>query len=307
MIFFNCDIVYLLEYFYKMGNLSSTTEKKLVTIGEIIDEFDTLENFVNCYLVNEGVRPAYLYQHHNLDKEQTREGLIKLMNACHKHFPELNMYLCTTYGLFISQTNINTTKKNNNCNDIGDILGYPQGEVKFTEINRDIVNYGYHIKVIITDTPNSNIDVDIFSMISQNSIIEKLVTIKNDIEKCLKSEMCPLSQYVDKITCDEEITYPPLYLAGKLAKNETLTEDEYADVINYIWNIYDSTLSEYSYQLDNPVHRGILISLLIGYKYDVVEPLYGTKFGSTDLTKKMSAIREKYSAEVVKQLDMSRV
>lgn len=296
-----------------MGNLATThnptenTDNSITNIiTNITDEFVDLENFMNCYLVNEGVRPAYLYTHHNLDKEQSRIVLTKLMTTCHKYFPELKMYLITSYGLFISKTEIDKSKFNN-CNDVGVILGYPQDTVKLTEINRDVKNYVYNIKVIINNTPTSNVEVNIFSMVSQNSIMDKLIPIKNDIEKCLKNTSCPISQYLENVICEEEICYPPLYLVDKLVKNEPFTDNEYADMINYIWNIYNPHLSEYKFQLNNPIHRGILISLLVSYKYDVLEPLYGIDYGKSDLTKNIEVIRNQYSSEIIKQLDNSRI
>jgi hypothetical protein len=77
------------------------------------------------------------------------------------------------------------------------------------------------------------------------------------------------------VTASIDVRVPVTVLIEKLvAGGDGLSGDEKWEIQNKIWNLGFESVSELNPDYSNPVHRGMLIALLLLYKNNPVSPFY---------------------------------
>ena len=57
--------------------------------------------------------------------------------------------------------------------------------------------------------------------------------------------------------------------------NKEISDEENDFIINILYNMeFSDKLSNYNFQYNNPIHKGILLDLLLKDKYDILSPFY---------------------------------
>ena len=246
-----------------------------------------LSEYINCVLVEKGVRNAMLLQASDYKENTHLDPIIqKKLKAISEHFSFKQLPLDMGNVLISKKTytamDVSTSKK------MGDILGYPSaGE-----------NSIYSISINAEFSTDS---VQIIGMMAEKEhpilhefAFDALRVLKND----------PNVGHIQNVTINIKPILNTQDIIDKLISNIELTEGEIYTVGNSIYNIGFSVLHTYQFDYKNPVHIGIIITLLSYYKDDPImafTPLQ--KFPKEK--KHFDAITEKLEENIIHNLNKS--
>jgi hypothetical protein len=234
---------------------------------------------LNCILVNENVRPAMLVQPadykevtHNCPKTKAIiEGIIK-------YFP--NLILSTDYekyqGVIISKIDYNGNKTISS-KEMGKLLGYPCYE-DFTTIDADKINYT--IDIYVKTTQYNQIQI-LANKCKDETKLEEFNTLANKAEKAFaKKEYKEILNGIEvkEVYVESLPNIPTQTIINKLLQNKNLEQRELDKVQNILFNFgFSMELQFYFmiyFQYNNPIHKGILLELLLKEKYNILSPFY---------------------------------
>jgi hypothetical protein len=265
-----------------------------------------IDIILNCILVNEGVRPAMLvqpadYNEATHDDQKTKSIIVKIK----EQFP--NLILSTDYekyqGVIVSKTNYNG-RKDISLEEMGKILGYPCYK-DFDNIDDE--NISYNISVYVKDTGNNRIQI-----FSNKCKDEKNIKEFKDIEERAKIAF-KKEEYksilngieVKEIYVETSPVIPTQIIINKLLKNEKLEQNEIDKVQNILYNFgFSMELQFYfldNFQYNNPIHKGILLELLLKNKHDTLSPFFPLQKYPTEL-KKVDEITKAWEMDLLEIL-----
>lgn len=236
-----------------------------------------LEELINCTLVKEGQRNAFLIQPADYNETySTDPKTAQKLNAIKAEFPELIQSNIHSETLISKKRYSNTDIKNNG--DMGKILGYPcYDEYNYTLSHPDETKVGIDITVNLKPGYNTE-SLQILAFVCRTERAYKIAKdMATAFERVLKTDP-NLGSIINSVEVHKNIIASPKSLINKLLENTTLTEEEQDEVQNYIWNLGLENASNYRYDLKNPVHRGIVIGLLAFYDNNPIEPFYPLQF-----------------------------
>jgi hypothetical protein len=234
---------------------------------------------LNCILVNENVRPAMLVQPADYKELIHSDPKTKaIIEGIKKYFP--NFILTTDYekyqGVIISKIDYNGNK-NIVTKEMGKILGYPCYE-DFTIIEDDKISYV--IEIYVKNNENNQIQIlankckDITKLPEFNSLASNA---KNAFAKKEYSELLNGFEVKD-VYVEISQNIPTQTIINKLLSNEKLEQAELDKVQNMLYNFgFSNELQFYFmiyFQYNNPIHKGILLELLLKEKHDILSPFY---------------------------------
>jgi hypothetical protein len=236
---------------------------------------------LNCILVNENVRPAMLVQPADY-KERTHSDprTNSIIEGIKTYFP--NFILTTDYetyqGVIISKIDYDYNgNKNISLKEMGKILGYPCYE-DFTTIDNDKISYT--IEIYAKNNQNNQIQIlankckDITKLEEFNSLANKA---KNAFTKKEYSELLNGFEIKD-VYVESFQNIPTQIIINKLLSNDKLEQTELDKVQNILFNFgFSNELLFYFmiyFQYNNPIHKGILLELLLKEKHDILLPFY---------------------------------
>ena len=236
-----------------------------------------IENVLNAILVNENVRPAMLVQPANYNEATGKDPKTKsIIEAIQKHFPTLlfSEDYETYQGVIISKTQYNGQEIS--LERMGEILGYPCYQ-DFNTIDPTHISYSINVYV---KQKNSNETVELFSNICKDETnIEKFKTFAEKAKIALnKKEYHDILNgiEIDKVDVEIEKIIPTQAIINKLINNIQLQQDELNKVQNILFNFgFSMELQLYfleNFQYTNPIHKGILLSLLVNEVNDILTP-----------------------------------
>jgi len=236
---------------------------------------------LNCILVNENVRPAMLVQPADYKERTHSDPRTKsIIEEIKKYFP--NFILTSDYenyqGVIVSKIDYDYDgNKNIGTKEMGKILGYPCYE-DFTIIEDDKISYVIEIYVEVNQ--NSKIQIlankckDITKVPEFNSLASNA---KNAFAKKDYSELLNGFE-VKNVYVEISQNIPTQTIINKLLSNETLEQAELDKVQNILYNFgFSNELQFYFmiyFQYNNPIHKGILLELLLKEKHDILVPFY---------------------------------
>ena len=236
---------------------------------------------LNCILVNENVRPAMLVQPADYKERTHSDPRTKsIIEEIKKYFP--NFILTSDYenyqGVIVSKIDYDYDgNKNIGTKEMGKILGYPCYE-DFTIIEDDKISYVIEIYVEVNQ--NSKIQIlankckDITKVPEFNSLASNA---KNAFAKKDYSELLNGFE-VKNVYVEISQNIPTQTIINKLLSNETLEQAELDKIQNILYNFgFSNELQFYFmiyFQYNNPIHKGILLELLLKEKHDILVPFY---------------------------------
>jgi hypothetical protein len=157
---------------------------------------------------------------------------------------------------------------------MGKILGYPCYK-NFENLNRDNNLFDLHIIV----SYNNNIEISLISNICENlqTLKEFNLIAQKAFEVFTNGKYKNILQgiNINKVYVNVENIISTQFIINKLITNEKLTEEEKFRIVEILYNIgFSDNLSEYEFQYNNKIHKGILLDILLKDKYDTLSPFY---------------------------------
>jgi hypothetical protein len=240
----------------------------------------TYEILINLILVNEDVRPGYLIQYIDYDEcivkhpSSSKTFVDSLLKVINELFPNLIQSVNYEHnqGIIISKTDYNGVSGINN-KLMGKILGYPcfndfddlvGNKTEHYIIDIYVLLGDYKIQIIANKCKNKNTsEFDVISSKAQD------VLRKKKYNNIFINKVFVIVEVIKNITTQSIIT--------KLSKNKKITKSNKKMILNTLYNFgFDDNLITYfeegGFQYHNPVHRGLLIGLLITEKNDRIDP-----------------------------------
>jgi hypothetical protein len=236
-----------------------------------------IENVLNSILVNENVRPAMLVQPANYDEATGKDPKTKsIIEAVKKQFPTLlfSEDYKTYQGVIISKTDY--TGQEISLERMGEILGYPCYQ-DFNAIDPTHISYSIDVYV---KQKNTNEITYLFSNVCKDETnIEKFKSFADRAKLALnKKEYKDILNgiEIDKVGVEIEKIIPTQAIINKLIDNIQLQQDELDKIQNILFNFgFSMELQLYfleNFQYTNPIHKGILLSLLVNEVNDILSP-----------------------------------
>lgn len=258
-----------------------------------------IEVLLNCIIVKNGGREAMLiepsaYQEKNESSHTTKE----ILKNIKKQYPTLIQTPDKNSGrIFISRKKLSDDDFDTD-EKTGNLLGFPCAK-EFHTLDRDKKTYSYNIVVILKNGSNINIITDA----CQHKSYEKHELLLKSIKNALKQD--EIWHTIQDVIINELEHIPIMELIQPIMKGH-LTEQEIWTLKNHLWNLFSGseTVSNYNFQYKNPIHKGILISLVIYSKNNPMEPFYPLQL--TDRDNEVHTITREWERDLIKALDASK-
>jgi hypothetical protein len=236
------------------------------------------ENIINLILVNEGVRSAMLLQPQDHGEATGADPKTKkILDAMKIEFPHLiySENYQEYQGIIISK--VNYDGQSISLNKMGEILGYPCYK-DFEDLDRSQITYSISISATSANGQKIQILVNVCKD-GVSKLFEEICSKANSVFS--KKEYTSLFGH---ITFDLQINenIPPHKIIDKLINSETITPADIEIILNIVYNsgFNDYICDEFikNIQYTNPIHKGILISILINSINDKLSPFYPLRF-----------------------------
>lgn len=275
----------------------------------IVEEIK-IENLLNCILVNENIRPAMLLQPVNYHETSGKDPITKsILHAIKTQFPEL--VFTEDYeryqGIIISKTEYHGQEIS--LERMGQILGYPcYQDFEYIDPNKS----SYSIRVVAKE--KNGMPIELFANVCKDTT--KMKVFKQFAKKAqlvLKQEEYKrVLNGIDivKVDVNVDVTIPVQALIDKLIKNKKLNQNEIDRIDNILYNFGFSEETQYyfsrNFQYNNPIHRGILLDLLVKDKNDVLSPFFPL-YKYPEQQKKVDEIIAALEKDVVDVLEKTKL
>ena len=234
-----------------------------------------IDVILNCILVNENIRPAMLVQPQDYDEATGEDPKTKsILQEIKMNFPELiqSANYETYQGIIISKTDYNG--QSISLNDMGRALGYPCYQ-DFEDLDRNKTTYGIHINVIFKSGEKMQLFGNICKDETKTNIFNDLAAKAKNAFKNLKYESLLKGFEVENVEVVSNPIIPTQELINNLIKNKTMNKAEMNEFKDHLENSgFTDSLVNYDFQLYNPIHQGIILTLLSKYKNDLLSPVY---------------------------------
>jgi len=234
-----------------------------------------LDELLNCILVNGNVRGAFLIQPADYNEASSSDPVTAgKVSAIKAEFPEL--VLSNIMGETLVSKQAYSEADIRSSADMGKIIGYPcaaEYEHVLAVANSE-TTVGIEISAQLKPGGNTS-SVQLLAYVClDDRHFSGAKAFAKAAERVLKSD--PLvGAIIVGVTAKIDMRVPVTVLIQKLvAGGGGLSADEKADIQNNIWNLGFESAAELNPDYSNPVHRGILIALLMLYKNNPVEPFY---------------------------------
>jgi hypothetical protein len=236
-----------------------------------------IENILNAILVNEGVRSAMLIQPPDYNERSgTDKKTLSIVNKIKKQFPDL----VSSDNYEIYQGTIISKEPYDNkvisLGNMGKILGYPCFN-DYETLNREEPLYNLQLLVSYNDK-----EILLFNNVCKDKkTVEKFKLLSTNAFSALTNEKYKgvldgiKIQKINRVYVNIENIIPTQHIINRLITKKKLSEEEIRALIEVLYNMgFSDTLLEYEFQYNNPIHKGILLDLLVKSKYDVLSPFY---------------------------------
>jgi hypothetical protein len=232
-----------------------------------------LDEYMNCVLVQSDVRPAFLIQ--PVDYREINNSYPKTkrkLDAIKLTFPDLIISIIKGEALISKRAYTEEDFKKNQ--DMGEALGYPcADEYEYTLMHKNEPDVAIYVTATMTDGTSLQL---LANACKDDSKVAQFEALAVAAERVLKADPL-LTGKLASVVVKKNVTIPVKYILQKLIRNEALNEDEEFNLRNQIWNMGwedGNAMSDYKYEFNNPVHRGILMTLMTYVKEDPMEPFY---------------------------------
>jgi hypothetical protein len=210
---------------------------------------------INANLVQNDIRPAFLLQSINFGEYtiEKREKTNKILDELKEKFPELLQTECAQ-GIILSKKQF--LGENITDERLGEILGYPSfKEFKYITEHPD---EKYTIFELYVKNKNTYKSIQLLA----NCCKQENVDRDRKIFENMASRANKLNIESIVVVVVEEESIPIKSIINKLLNNGILNIKEKFEVNNHIWNLGMEKLNEYPFDFSNPIHKGIVLTLL---------------------------------------------
>jgi hypothetical protein len=210
---------------------------------------------INATLVQNDIRPAFLLQSINFGEYtiNKREKTNLILDELKEKFPELLQTECAQ-GIILSKKQF--LGENITDERLGEILGYPSfKEFKYITEHPD---EKYTIFELYVKNKNTYKSIQLLA----NCCKQENVDRDRKIFENMASRANKLNIESIVVVVVEEESIPIKSIINKLLNNGILNIKEKFEVNNHIWNLGMEKLNEYPFDFSNPIHKGIVLTLL---------------------------------------------
>ena len=266
------------------------------TFKQVFDKLGPI-NYINSFLIDKGVRDAYLIQNF----ESTDIEITKMINNIQNSFPTLKLYKHENY-YFLSRKQL-TNDDVNSETKIASLLRFVC-DIEFKDLDREIETTYYNVNVCL----NGSVDpISIITYVCQTDrTIDSAKLLVDDIREVIMHDI-NLNKIVSNIELEVNVSKPEMLLIPKLMDiNYKFNEEDIIDMENILFNtMNDSSFNKIvnSFDYMNPIHRGIMLGYISDYKYNVLQPLYPLQ--SSGYMEKIYKIEDKKTDLILKILSNS--
>lgn len=236
-----------------------------------------LREYMNCLLVQNDVRPGMLLQ--SIDYgEPTFKGprTVKKVKTIRRLFPSLNILPLPPVDVLVSKRAYSPDDFRTS-DDTGRAIGYPCVD-DYQELLRNNVQFSrasvaINVYVYLSSKPDEPVQL-FANKCKDTTHFESFQRIAAAAQTVLQADPI-IGALVTSVQTVVEQIFPIDYLVKKLQAGESLTNEELDETINYFYNFgFSEPFPKEVIQVTNPVHRGIMITLLSYYKHDPLDPFY---------------------------------
>jgi hypothetical protein len=235
----------------------------------------SLDLIINCILVKNGVRNAFLIQPADYGEALSSDAKTsEILKYISRYFPELIQSNISGETL-ISKIAYRYADIKTDA-DMGKIIGYPCAEEYQNVLNRkDEQSFSISIDVKLKPGYNTdNIQILVYRCRDLKTLTYSQRFAK-DCEHVLKADP-DIGIIIDSVDAVDRSIVPIKFLINKLLRKEEITEEEDYEIKNHIWNLGfdDHPIVKYKYDYNNSVHRGLLIGILTLCNNNPMEPFW---------------------------------
>jgi hypothetical protein len=219
------------------------------------------EPYLNAFLVDKGVREAYLFQTIDYDEHSPSDPKsAERLAMIQKEFPSL-VFTPMRQGVLVAKRLI-AKKEYSRDAPLAKLLGFPCVLAENPE-------YSYSIHARVNGQTVPLIDYVCPTRDTEHLLFQKIKTALQE-------------KGIEDVNIDETKTIFPGEISSKLQLGTPLSKDEMDSLTNYIENLgfsrdFDATFLAI-FQQQNPVHRGIAITLLSLYENNPMQPFYPLQY-----------------------------
>jgi hypothetical protein len=269
-----------------------------------------IDILINIILIKEDVRSAMLIQPVNYNESNGRgEKTKSILDAIKREFPELKQSedYETYQGIIISKTDYNG-KKDISLENMGEILGYPCYK-DFNNIGINDTSYEINIYAYLNTGKKIEIFANICKDESQLEIFQKIaLKAKEALDKEEYKDLLGDNE-VKKIDVEINKNISIQIIIDKLIKNQTINVEDKNKIMNIFYNFGFDTEVQFSFednfQYNNPIHKGILLGLLLNEKNYVLSPFIPLE-KYPEQSKKVDEIIESWGNDIMKTINETK-
>ena len=281
-----------------MNTLFGTSIKKKI---ELLGDGE----YINCFLVEQGVREGYLFQTIDYDEYDIESPISKQkLSLMNKFFPSL-IQTPNRQGVLLSKKEFSLEEIEDDIS-LGKILGFPcdllkvlQQRYGMYDISTSVVQINIHFfngkSISIISFKCADIDTQISQI---NDLVDRIrgAITDSELSKIIKDVMLNITTDISEVHLIKLLSTPDT----KFEKKETHMLNEYLENIGFSEKFTDK-----SFHLNNPIHRGILIGLLAYSKYPLLEPFYPLQNYGKDKPNEVEIQTEKFEDFLNESLKLS--
>ena len=185
---------------------------------------------------------------------------------------------------------------------LGDVLGFPCAKDYSTSHEES----AYFMDILVQMTHESGLGREsILTMVCKDTTqFPFMENLAREAERVLRGNSL-IGSIVERVVAVYRVRIPPSFLFEKIQANHRLTQDELAALQNIFWNMEFRALVDYAFEFDNPVHQGILLTLLSYSMHNLLEPLYPLHQW-TDQYPEIRIRTEQWEHDIVQLLDNAK-
>lgn len=238
-----------------------------------------IDTILNTILVKEGIRRACMLQpqdigeayHSDTNTHRLLEELIHIFPTLHFSY-DYTMY----QGIIISQEDF-TGRHDIDAIEMGNILGYPCAK-EFKEFNENTDKESYWINLnAITDThkaipllSNGCMSLYTIPLFEDYAIKAKEAFLKPKNIDIIKK----LGITIVDVVVTVEVKPTNSIIIHKLINYIPLSEKEIEYIYNEIYNLIGVDELSSTFDISNPIHKGMILGLLVQSTHNVLEPFF---------------------------------
>jgi len=270
-----------------------------------------LNSILNSILVHEDVRNASLIQPADYDESSGKDpNMTNIQEKIKSYFPDL--LFSENYDIY--QGTI-VSKKSYNGQEIslskmGEILGYPCYK-DFENFNKnDDVTYLIEINILFKNGLSEQLIGNVCKNKDQEAVFQEIARKAEIVLKKPEYKDILGENEVESVTVLTQSEIPSKILINKLITNENFSKEEKYALQNILYNLGFSIELEFyfqdHFQFFNPLHRGILISLLLLDRNYTLSPFFPLQ-QYPEQDKEITEITNKWELEIIDSLEKTKI